>query len=124
MLLASVVSCATEAPFPRAVTAVKAAASDAPCIVCLVVYQAATSVPRPARPRTLESASASITAAPPLQSAARARRPDDSGQMCLIGLLIEPLITFTLDSRLARSALPTNSRTGCPAPRDRLPRPC
>src|SRR6266581_3344274 len=104
MLLASVVSCATEAPFDRAVTAVKAAASAAPCMVCLVVYHAATSVPRPARPRTLESASANITAAPPVRSAARARRQAGGQQTFLIGFFMGSLIILTSDSRLERSA--------------------
>src|SRR6266852_895800 len=88
MLFAWVAICAAVAPADSAVEAVKDAASAAPCIACLVMYQAATSVPRPTVPMIPESDSAKMTADEPLRSAATAAIADDGRRSSRSGLSI------------------------------------
>src|SRR5262249_35529067 len=67
-LWAPVVNGVPVTPVASAAAAVDAAESAAPCIVRLVKYQLAISVPSPAAPTTAVSESAAVTAIAPRQS--------------------------------------------------------
>src|SRR5205085_8767790 len=62
-------------PAASAEAAAEAAVSAAPCIVRLVRYQFAASVPRPANPITAGSDSARIMVTPPVRSVRTLRKP-------------------------------------------------